>query len=231
MKNIFLFITCLFCAPFIFAQSSVSDVPAKTVRPAKVKEPVVSSTTNAIQPATEKKVVEKDNSGSIAPTQATKTIDKPVDNSGSIAPVKQMKVEANAVSRDVINSTNTGSQIPVAEKQVNVSNRSNSSNNLNSVETRVNQSVENSNTIPGQPVNLLTKPLLPITVSAANAELILEIESPSKAVNANKLPEVKFDNTKQLKLEEVPASVINPATKAPPVPTQTAEKAKTKNKE
>ncbi len=209
MKNIFLFIAFLFCTSLVFAQSSVSDVPAKTVTPAKTNELVISSTNTVVQPVAKNKVTGIDNTGSVALTPSTKIATKPADISGSIAPVKDVKVERKVAIENKINSTNS----------------------IKPVEVLVQQPVENLKPNSVQTVNEVAKPLLPISVSTANAELISDIAPASKVVNTTKLPEVKIDNSKQLKLEEVPASVINPAIKASPVPMQGAEKVKTKNKE
>ena len=181
------------------------------------KAPVVSKAkvvdnSGSVAPTTVAKPVEKklDNSGSIADTKVDKAVVKPVDISGSVAPVTEKKVETKLVPSNSVNSTNT---------------------TVKPADVPVQQPVENKKANTIQPVNIVTNPVLQMKTTGINGDLLNGSAQSKEVVNGNKLPEVKIDNSKQVKLEDVPASIVNPTTKSPDVPTQSGEKAKTKSKD
>ena len=181
------------------------------------KTPVVSKAkvvdnSGSVAPTTVAKPVENklDNSGSVADTKVDKAVAKPVDISGSVAPVTEKKVETKLVPSNSVNSTNT---------------------TVKPADVPVQQPVENKKANTIQPVNIVTNPVLQMKTTGINGDLLNGSAQSKEVVNGNKLPEVKIDNSKQVKLEDVPASVVNPTTKSPDVPTQSGEKAKTKSKD
>ena len=225
-------IACLilvfFCSTtVVFAQSSVTENSAKVLAPVKPVEPAISSIKASTKPVAVVKAIRDDNSGSVAPIQATKIIVKPTDNTGSVAPVAAIQVATKPVLPNTVNSTNTGLTIPVAEKQSNMSNGSNSTNTTVKPVDIPALPVENAKINQVQPINVAGKPLASMTVGI-NTELVKDVV-PTTANTT--LPEVKLDNSKQVKIEEVPQSVANPAVKAPVVSTQSNEKPKVKTKE
>ncbi len=208
----------------VVAQSKLT-----TNAPNKNQEPAINSNNTGVNVAVEKKNTVIDNSGSVAPQVATKAVVKPVDNSGSVAPVTEKKAVVKTVD-------NSGSVAPVTEKKVETklvpSNSVNSTNtNVTPAEAPIQQPVENKKANTIQPVNVVTNPILKLNTTGINGDLLNGSAQSKEVANGNKLPEVKIDNSKQVKLEEVPASVVNPTTKSPDVPTQSGEKAKTKSKD
>ena len=206
MKNILLLPALLFFTSYVFAQSSISDIPAaKTVMPAKL-EPAVSSINPVSNSVTEKKAVK--------------------DNNGSVAPEIQKAAEIKSTPQNSVNSTNTGLQIPATEKQSNISNTNCSAIAIKPIEAQSLQVDDKS--IPVTSGSIITKPLIQMTVSATNTGLLKNTVPATNEINTNKLPAVQIDNSKKVITEEVPPSIINPAFKVPEVPMQGAEKPKGK---
>ena len=75
---------------------------------------------------------------------------------------------------------------------------------------------------PVQSGNMAAQPIAMKTVAVNNTELLQNTNPTTEGV---KLPEVKIDNSNQVKVVEVPASVANPVSKSPEV-NQNGEKVK-----
>jgi len=174
--------------------------------------------------------VEVDNSGSLVQTTAPKTALKSVEveNTGSIAPIKESKSVAKAVAENATNSTNAGLKIAPSEKVENLNNKAGSLGDIVPakpvvVEATRAQVVEASNKVntPAVVNNTNGAPGQGGANLAANAT---NVETASL-----KTPEIKIDNSRTIKMEEVPASVTNPDVKKPVAQMQSNEKAKSKD--
>jgi len=174
--------------------------------------------------------VEVDNSGSLAQTAAAKTSLKPVEveNNGSVATVKESKPTAKTVNENANNSTNTGLKIAPSEKVENLNNKAGSLGDIIPakpvvVEPTKAQIVESGNKV-NTPAAVNTTNGAPGQGGANLAPSTTNVETVSL-----KTPEVKLDNSRTVKMEEVPASVTNPDVKKPVAQMQSNEKTKSKD--
>ena len=214
MKSIFFLLAMLICTALVFAQSSVTDVPAvKTVKaPAKVQQPAISSITTAT-PVIETKVIANTNSGSLVPLPVKMVNAKPLDNNGSVAPLAVPNLKPTAVKADLINSTNTRVELPAAGKKVEISLVPNSTNTAIPVQVNL-QPVENTS---ARRVNVVAKPLMPVSISPVNAAPLQQDLAAPTDLPVSKLPQTIINPAKPVQLETVPMTVINPAVKVVPV--------------
>ena len=229
MKSIFFLLAMLICTALVFAQSSVTDVPAvKTVKaPAKVQQPAISSITTAT-PVIETKVIANTNSGSLAPVPVQIVNAKPLDNNGSVAPLAVPNLKPIAVKADLINSTNTSVELPAAGKKVEISLVPNSTNTAIPVQVNL-QPVENTSARPAKRVGVVAKPLMPVSISQVNAAPLQQDLAAPTDLPVSKLPQTIINPVKPVQLETVPMTVINPAVKV--VPVVPVKVVKPKNKE
>ena len=211
MKNIILLIIILSAGIAAGAQTSSTNASLpKSTTPAKKAEPVISSINTVNQAPTGNKILTKDNSGSVAPVTVVKINPTPVDQTGSVAPSPEIKSIDKPAAVNPVNSTQTGITIPATQQKPGEEKTPNTTNTLKPAEP---------------PVSTITRPVaiavvVPVTVETSQS-------TGTSAVNV-KIPEVKIDNTKQVKLEEVPPTVANPVTKVPVVTDQAIKKTKTK---
>ncbi len=214
MKSIFFLQTMLMCTTVVFAQSSVTDVPAvKEVNaPVKIQQPVISSVI-AITPVTSKKGIVNDNSGSLMPVPAQKNIVTPVDNTGSVAPVFITKHQPTAVPADVKNSTNSIPIIP-ATRIITISTVPNSTNTTIPVQAPV-QPVGKIKGMPVQVVKVVATPFKPVIASVINVASVQQDLLEPTDISVGHLPQIILNPAKPVQLETVPMTVINPAAKVP----------------
>lgn len=153
--------------------------------------------------------------GSIVQTEASKVSNKvEVETNSSVVPVKETKATSKTVAENSINSTNTGLKIAPSEKVENLNNKVGSLGDIVPakpvvVEATRAQIVEASNKV-NSPAAVNTMNGAPGQAGANLAANTTPVETASL-----KSPEVKIDNSRTIKMEEVPASVTNPDVKKP----------------
>jgi len=215
-----LFLIC--CSTSLFAQSSTDPQGTKTVPPVKA-EPAVSSINTVPVAPVDKKIAPA--TGSVSPTPATRPVTAQIDNTGSVAPATQKVVPAKPVADVPVNSTNTGVLVPASVKPVDQITAPTSLNPVSPQSIQPAASTE----IAEKPVQVQSIKARTVSAAPATAPVNEQSVQPVSATPVSpKAPEVKLDNTKPVKMEEVPPSTTTPTQKQPVVPMQRSEKQKSK---